>query len=97
MRDTGRGEAGPSGSLLQDSIPGPQVHALSQKLVFNHWATQVPLSSFLKHNICLYVLQDLFQNYFIYKYCNVFVILVNFYTKDCDYLFPSFSTCPLNP
>lgn len=28
--------------LMQDSIPGPRDHALSQRQKLNHWATQVP-------------------------------------------------------
>lgn len=35
----------------------------------------------------LYVCPDLFQDYFTYKYCNILVILVVFYTKNDDYLF----------
>ena len=47
MRDTGRqGHRGksrfPAGTLMQDWIPGPQDHDLSQRQVLNHWATQVP-------------------------------------------------------
>ena len=29
---------------MQDSIPGPQDHNLSQRQTLNHWATQVPCS-----------------------------------------------------
>ena len=32
------------GSLMWDSIPGPQDHALSQRQMLNHGATQVPLN-----------------------------------------------------
>ena len=32
----------PAGSLMWDSIPGPQDHNLSQRQMLNHWATQVP-------------------------------------------------------
>ena len=42
-RDTGRGRSRfPRGSLLWDSIPGPWDHDLSQRQMFNHWATQAP-------------------------------------------------------
>ena len=47
MRDTERGrDTGternrlPEGSLMQDSILGPQDHDLSQRLTLNRWATQ---------------------------------------------------------
>ena len=33
-----------AGSLMQDSIPGPLDHDLSQKQTLNPWATQVPLT-----------------------------------------------------
>ena len=43
-RDTGRGRSRlPWGSLMRDSIPGPQDHDLSQRQMLNCWATQVPL------------------------------------------------------
>ena len=32
----------PEGSVMQDSIPGPQDHDLSQRQMLNHGATQVP-------------------------------------------------------
>ena len=31
----------PERSLMRDSIPGPWYHALSQRQMLNHWATQV--------------------------------------------------------
>ena len=37
----------PVESLIHNSIPGPQDHELSQRQMLNHWATQVPLSSFV--------------------------------------------------
>ena len=43
-RDTGRGRTRlPVGSPMQNSIPGPRDHALSQRQMHNHGATQVPL------------------------------------------------------
>ena len=33
----------------QDSISGPWDHDLSQRQMLNYWATQVPLTSFVKH------------------------------------------------
>ena len=46
-RDIGRGRSRlPVGSLMQDSIPGPQDHDLSQKQTLNHWATQESLCPF---------------------------------------------------
>ena len=33
----------PTGSLMRDSMPGPQDHNLSPRQTLNHWATQVPL------------------------------------------------------
>ena len=46
-RDTGRGRSRlHATSLMQDSIPEPQDHALGQRQTLNHWATQgSPLSS----------------------------------------------------
>ena len=42
-RDISRGRSRlPEGSLMQDSIPGPRDHDLSQRQTLNHWATQVP-------------------------------------------------------
>ena len=36
-RDTGRGRSRlPAGSLVQDSIPGPQDHVLGQRQALNH-------------------------------------------------------------
>ena len=32
----------PAGRPMGDSIPGPQDHALSQRQMLNHWATQFP-------------------------------------------------------
>ena len=41
-RDTGRGRSRfPAGSPMQDSIPGPWDHNLSQRQMLNCWATQV--------------------------------------------------------
>ena len=41
-RDTGRGRSRVlAGSLMWDSIPGLQNHALSQRQTLNRWATQV--------------------------------------------------------
>ena len=34
----------PPGSLMWESIPGPQNYDLSQRLMFNHCATRVPLA-----------------------------------------------------
>ena len=40
-RDTGRGRSRlHAGSLMQDSIPGPWGHALSQRQTLNHGATR---------------------------------------------------------
>ena len=40
-RDTGRGRSRlHAGSLMQDSISEPRDHALSQRQMPNHWATQ---------------------------------------------------------
>ena len=42
-RDVGRGRRRlPARSLMQDLIPGPQNHDLSQRQMLNHWATLVP-------------------------------------------------------
>ena len=42
-RDIGRGRSRlPAGSLMWDLIPGPQQHDLSQRQMFNLWATQAP-------------------------------------------------------
>ena len=39
--ETGRGRCRlPMGSLIQDMIPGPQDHDLSQRKMLIHWATQ---------------------------------------------------------
>ena len=35
------------GSLMQDSIPGLQIHNLNQRQTPNHWATQVPQPLFI--------------------------------------------------
>ena len=44
-RDIGRGRSRlPTGSLMQDSIPGAWDHTLSQRQTLNHWATLVPPS-----------------------------------------------------
>ena len=44
-RNVGRGRSRlPTGSLMQNLIPGSQDHAMSQRKMLNHWATQVPLS-----------------------------------------------------
>ena len=64
MRDTQR-EAGsnigrgrsrlPAGSPMWDSIPRPWDHALSQKQLLNHWATQVsqkPFPSYATDLVC---------------------------------------------
>ena len=46
-RDVGRGRSRlPTGTLMQDSIPGPQDH--DQRQMINHWATQVPLTSYCR-------------------------------------------------
>ena len=52
MRDTERGrDIGkassrlPAGNLMQDSVPGPWDHNLSQRQTLNHWATQAPHKS----------------------------------------------------
>ena len=43
-RDTGRERSRlPKGSLIQDSIPRPRDHDLSQKQMLNCWASQMPL------------------------------------------------------
>ena len=43
-RDIGEGRSRlPSGSLMNDSISGPQDHDLSQRQTLNHWAIQVSL------------------------------------------------------
>ena len=48
-RDTGRGRSRLLlGSLMRDSIPGPQNHDLSQRQILNHWVTQVPLRNRIK-------------------------------------------------
>ena len=44
VRDIGRL---PVGSLIQDSIPGPQDHDLSQRQILNCWTTQVPPEMFI--------------------------------------------------
>ena len=50
-RDPDRGRSRlHTGSLLQDSIPGPRDHDLSQWQTLNHWTTQTSLQeSFLSH------------------------------------------------
>ena len=53
-RDTGRGRSRlPAGTLMQDSIPGPQDHDLSWKQTLNHWATQVLWSCWILDEIYL--------------------------------------------
>ena len=47
-RDTGRGRSRLHvGSPMWDSIPGLRDHALSQRQMLNHGATQVPLLSLI--------------------------------------------------
>ena len=47
-RDTGRGRSMlHAGSLMWDSIPGLQDHALGQRQMLNCWATQVSLNYFI--------------------------------------------------
>ena len=47
-RDIGRERSRlPPGSLMRDSIPGPQNHNLSQRQMLNHWATQTSHKHFL--------------------------------------------------
>ena len=50
IRDTERQRhrqrgAPPVGGPMQDSVPGPRDHSLSQRQKLNHWATQVPLNT----------------------------------------------------
>ena len=54
-RDTGRGRSRlHAGSLMWDSIPGLQNHALGRRQVFNHWATQgSPKPSYSNWTSCL--------------------------------------------
>ena len=48
-RDIDRGRSRlPDRSPMCNSIPGPQNHDLSQRQMFNHWATWVPQKSCLK-------------------------------------------------
>ena len=53
-RDTDRGRSRlPAGSPMWDSIPGPRDHALSQRQMLHHWATQAPqINKILKKKIC---------------------------------------------
>ena len=44
--EVGRGRNRLPTRSLQDTIPGPWDHDLSQKQMLNHWATQVPLYVF---------------------------------------------------
>ena len=44
------------GSLMQDSIPEPWDHDLSQTQMLNHWATHMP---------CFYIILNANQNLFI--------------------------------
>ena len=47
-RDAGRGRSRlPVGNLMQNSIPGPQDHALSQRQMLNHQATWASLKTHL--------------------------------------------------
>ena len=53
-RDIGRGRSRlPAGSLMWDSIPGLQGHALSWRQMLNHWATQASQVNMLKINLVI--------------------------------------------
>ena len=43
QRPRQREKQAPAGSLMQNSIPGPRDHNLSQRQTLNHWAAQVLL------------------------------------------------------
>ena len=61
-RGGAEGEAGSNaGSLMWDSIPGPQDHALSQRQVLNHWATRESPMFFIV-NLLLLVYQNIFSD-----------------------------------
>ena len=45
QRHRQREKQAPVGSPMQDLIPGPRGHALSQRQLLNHWDTQVPRGS----------------------------------------------------
>ena len=51
QRHRQREKQAPTGSLMQDLIPGPWDHALNQRQTLNHWANQVPHT--LQFNKCL--------------------------------------------
>ena len=55
-RDIGRGRSRlHAGNLMQDSIPGPQDHDLSQRQTLNHWATQASHHATLKESNKKYI------------------------------------------
>ena len=72
MRDTGRDmDRGrsrlPVGSPMQDSIPGPHDHNLSQRQMLNHWATQASLNKAFIRNILTMLMHDPNRIYFNYQ------------------------------